>query len=175
MNYRHATRDDGQEIALLHAQSWRNSYRGMLSDKFLDREVVENRLEVWNRRLDSPREGQFVLVAEENNRIDGFICVFLDDHDKWGALLDNLHVRQEKQGRGLGKELMYRIGSWMQENDPKSGLYLWVFASNTPARGFYERLGGQIAGEKMEYEFGDKPVRALRYVWHDVDRLMTHF
>lgn len=164
-----------QEIALLHAQSWRNSYRGMLSDQFLDREVVENRLEVWKRRLDCPREGQFVLVAEENHTIDGFICVFLDYHDKWGALLDNLHVRLEKQGRGLGKELMYRTGCWMQENDSQSGLYLWVFASNTPARRFYERLGGQVAGEKMEYEFGDKPVRALRYVWHDVDQLMTYF
>lgn len=172
MNYRQATRDDLQQIALLHAESWRNSYQGMLSDEFLDRDVVENRLAVWKSRLESPVEGQFVLVAEDNNRIDGFICVLTDYHERWGALLDNLHVRQERQGQGLGKELMYSTGSWMQKNHPQSALYLWVFASNQPARRFYERLGGQMAGEKMEDQFGDKPVRALRYVWHDLDPLM---
>ncbi|MGB0384214.1 MAG: GNAT family N-acetyltransferase [Ardenticatenaceae bacterium] len=175
MNYRRATPADVQQIALLHAESWRNSYRGMLSDEFLDREVVENRLAVWRSRLDSPVEGQFVLVAEENQRIDGFICVFGNYDDKFGALLDNLHIRPDKQRRGLGKELMSRTASWMEETYPESGLYLWVFASNEPAIRFYERLGAQMAGEKIEDEFGDKPVRALRYVWTDVERLMKHF
>ena len=175
MNYRKATPADVQQIALLHAESWRNSYRGMLSDEFLDREVVENRLEVWRSRLDSPVEGQFVLVAEENQKLCGFVCVFGNYDENFGALLDNLHIRLDKQRRGLGKELMYRTASWMEETYPQSGLYLWVFASNKPARRFYERLGAQMAGEKIEDEFGDKPVRALRYVWTDVDRLMKHF
>ena len=175
MNYREATINDVQEIARLHAESWRNSYRGMLSDEFLDKEVVENRFAVWKSRLDGLNERQFVLVAEENDRIDGFVCLFLHEDDKWGALLDNLHVRLEKQGRGLGKELMYRTGCWIQQNDPQSALYLWVFASNTPARRFYERLGGQVAGEKMGRKFGDKPVRTMRYVWYDVGVLLKSF
>ncbi len=171
MNYRQATPDDVEQIAMLHAESWRKSYRGMLSDDFLDREVVANRLAVWRNRLDSPVKGQFVLVAEENKRLCGFVCLFANYDENVGALLDNLHVRLEQQGRGLGKALMSRSGAWLQENYPQSGLYLWVFANNEPARRFYERLGGQMAGQKMEDEFGEKPVRALRYVWHDVEEL----
>lgn len=172
MNYRPATPEDVTPLALLHAESWRNSYRGMLSDDFLDREVVANRLGVWRSRLDSPLKGQFVLLAEEQKRLCGFVCLFANVDEQWGALLDNLHVRLEQQGRGLGKALMYRTALWLKENYAQSGLYLWVFANNQPAIRFYERLGGQMAGEKIENEFGEKPVRALRYVWHDVEQLM---
>ncbi len=175
MNYRHATIDDIQQIAELHALSWRNSYRGMLSDDFLDREVSDNRLAVWKSRLETPNVEQFVLVAEENKRIDGFVCVFPRHHDKWGALLDNLHVRQERQGQGLGKDLMSRTGSWMQTHHPDSALYLWVFDANQQAIRFYERLGGQLVGEKREAKFGNKPVRALRYAWHDSRQLIYSY
>lgn len=175
MTYREATPNDVQQIAFLHAESWRNSYRGMLSDTFLARDVVDNRLAVWRKRLNAPIEGQFVLIAEENQTLSGFVCAFGNyDHEGY-TLLDNLHIRQEQQRRGLGKELMYRTGMWIQKHYPNSALYLWVFASNTPAIRFYERLGAQLAGEKMEDQFGDKPVRALRYVWEDVEELMGCF
>ncbi len=172
MLYREATPDDAEQIALLHAESWRNTYRGMLSDEFLNTQVIENRRAAWHRRLTAPVAGQFVLVAEAENAIHGFICLFGEADEQWGVLLDNLHIHAGSQGRGLGTELMHLAAKWMQEHYPESGMHLWVFASNRAACRFYEYLGGTIDGAKVEDEFGDRPVRALRYVWQNVEPLI---
>jgi hypothetical protein len=58
-----------ERIALLHADSWRRTYRGSYRDEFLDREVVTNRLEVWRSRLAQDREDQFVYIAEADSRL----------------------------------------------------------------------------------------------------------
>lgn len=171
--YREATGDDVMQITLLHAESWRNSYRGMLSDHFLDHEVVADRRAVWAQRLGAPVAGQWVCVAEEGQSIVGFICLFAHDDAQHGVLLDNLHIRSAHQGRGLGQALMRHAARWVQATVSDSGLYLWVFAANQPARKFYERLGGQVAGEKTETNFGDQPVAAVRYVWADVTPLLA--
>ena len=171
--YREATSADSSSIAQLHAASWRNSYRGMLSDHFLDHEVVADRRAVWEARLRAPVAGQWVLVAEEASTLVGFVCLFAHADGAHGVLLDNLHIRADQQGRGLGRALMTYAAQWVQANYPGSGLYLWVFAANQAARRFYAQLGGQIADEKIETKFGDQPVAALRYVWTDVTPLFA--
>ena len=173
MNYRTATANDAEEIALLHAESWRMTYRGMLSDEYLDNHVGENRLTVWQERLTSPKAGQFVLVAEENGIIQGFVCVFGAADEEWGALLDNLHIRAAQQGRGLGRKLMHRAGTWIQGNYADTAMHLWVFAANEGACRFYDRLGGTVNYEMIEDEFGGCPVPVVRYVWDNVEPLIN--
>lgn len=172
ISFRPAVANDAQQIALLHAASWRHSYRGMLSDTFLAKEVVSDRLAVWQERFQTPEAGQFVLLAEEGHQLQGFICLFANANTQYGALLDNLHIRRECQGQGIGKLLLQKTAVWLHHQHPHSGLYLWVFAANVQAIRFYERLGGQLADEKMEMDFGDKPVRSLRYVWKDVASIL---
>ena len=72
VHYRAAMRADAERIALLHADSWRRTYRGSYRDTFLDGDVVTNRLEVWGSRLADEREDQFVYVAETGSRLLGF-------------------------------------------------------------------------------------------------------
>lgn len=62
--YRRAVGADAERIALLHADSWRRTYRGSYRDEFLDGDVVTNRLGVWRCRLANDREDQFVYLAE---------------------------------------------------------------------------------------------------------------
>ena len=54
MEYRHATAQDASAIATLHAESWRQNYRGAFSDAFLDGDVHTERLTVWTKRLRTP-------------------------------------------------------------------------------------------------------------------------
>lgn len=69
MIYREATVADAQAIATLHADSWRSNYRGAYLDSFLDGDVHQDRLQVWQARLSAPAANQFVVVAEV-----GFWC-----------------------------------------------------------------------------------------------------
>jgi len=172
MQYREARASDAERIALLHAKSWQCTYRGVLCDEFLDNDVVQNRLVHWQQRLRSPEKNQFVLLAEENEFTQGFVCVIGKADAQWGALLDNVHVRPEIKGQGLGTELMHKAGTWVQSKFPQSGLHLWVFEANYPARRFYERLGATKEHREVGEVTGGGTAPVLRYVWASIAPLL---
>jgi ribosomal protein S18 acetylase RimI-like enzyme len=144
MHLRPATTDDVTQIAALHAASWRDAYRSILDPAFLAGPVEQDRLDVWRARLHSAPKNQRVIVAIDAGALVGFICVFGAEDPKWGACVDNLHVGALTRGRGAGAALLRAAASWVGENYPDSGLYLWVFETNARARQFYEHLGGRI-------------------------------
>jgi GNAT superfamily N-acetyltransferase len=170
--YREATLQDTENIALLHARSWQQHYRGILKDEFLDKEVLNNRLQLWQSRLQHPQENQYVIVAEEQNRLHGFTCVFAHTDPVWGALLDNLHVLSQHKGQGIGTKLMQSAAQWVHARDQASGLYLWVYQDNTKARGFYERIGGINYEQKTEENPGGGYAVICRYAWKDIRKLI---
>ena len=165
MKYRDATLSDADEIALLHASSWQNSYRGLFSDDFLANDALADRKAVWTERLAAPVLGQFVMVAEESNALVGFVCLFAGYDDHYGCLLDNLHVAPRHQRRGIGKQLTLNAMVWLKETAPSSDMYLWVFTDNVNAIRFYKTLGGVTADEMLYTGIGDRPVPAVRMVW----------
>src|SRR4051812_39976477 len=116
LNYRAAIKSDAEQIALLHANSWRRTYRGMLRDDFLDGEAVKNRLEVWTDRLSGERPDQFVLIAENQKQVLGFICAYGNEDLRWGSLIDNLHVAHQHKRQGVGTLLMRQVGLWLNSN-----------------------------------------------------------
>ena len=172
MQYREARASDAGRIALLHAKSWQCTYRGILRNEFLDNDAAENRRVHWQHRLASLDRNQFVLLAEEGEFTQGFVCVIANVDDEWGALLDNLHVRPELKGHGIGTELICKAGSWVQANFPESGLHLWVFEANYQARRFYERLGAINQHREIGEVTGGGTAPSLRYVWRSVDQLV---
>lgn len=178
LTFRDAGPGDVQAVAQLHAESWRASYRGILSHEFLDGPIYADRIEVWRGRLagapsrTSSPEDQLVLLAEENGVLRGFVCAFLDADPRWGAFLDNLHVVPAWQGRGLGKRLMSTAGAWVADRCPGMGLYLLVFDENRAARGFYDRLGGQVVERYAHRAPDGTDLLTVRYWWKDARELV---
>jgi ribosomal protein S18 acetylase RimI-like enzyme len=166
MIYRTAQPSDVEQVALLHADSWRRTYRGLFTDEFLDKEADSNRRSVWHMRLTSNRPNQFVCVADDGGKIVGFVCAYGHDDDAWGSLIDNLHVVPEYQRRGVGTLLMTHAFTWLRGRFPADAVYLWVMARNSQARQFYEKLGASNAGvvDKPNPVGGGSALNC-RYVW----------
>ncbi len=171
--YREATLSDTEKIALLHARSWQLHYRGIWPDAFLDSHVVENRLEVWKERFQNPKSNQHILVAEENDIICGFVCVFAGYDPQWGALLDNLHVIPGQQSKGIGAVLLKSVAGWVYNLNPDEKLHLYVLEKNSRAIQFYDRMGGtQVKLLSLENPDGSFS-EAYLYVWADLKNLCT--
>jgi len=173
MEYRHATAQDAPAIATLHAESWRQNYRGAFSDAFLDGDVHTDRMTVWTSRLSAPESTERTIVADNNGEVVGFAHTVFDDDPTWGALLDNLHVAGSEKRSGIGRHLMARTAEGVLEQTPTTGLYLWVLAQNVAAQAFYGALGGTC----VERGFGcppdgGRPPR-LRYAWPDPSVLLA--
>ena len=164
--------EDATSIAALHAESWSLHYRGEFTDHYLDHEVKGERLAEWQKRMTEAIPTQHVVLAEEEDELCGFSCVYLGKDEQWGALLDNLHVQRSYMGKGVGRKLMQEAARWVKEQDRNQSMYLWVLASNESASRFYERIGGDKVEETMMDNPGGGASKVWRYVWRDLDRLI---
>lgn len=168
MLIREGTEDDTESISNLHAESWRAAYRGILSDDYLDGRVQKDRLAVWQARLSSAgAKPMFVLVAQLDVRLAGFICVFLSEDTVFGSLLDNLHVAPDLTGQGVGRQLLSEAAMRLLEAGSRVGLYLWVFEQNRRARQFYERAGAIAVGSAENPMPDGNRVLSVCYYWPD--------
>lgn len=139
---RPANAADVSALAHLHTQSWRQAYRGQLTDAFLDGPLFDERLALWTERLAAPASHQAIWVATRADRVVGLACAFADHDERWGSLLENLHVAPEHKRQGIGQLLFETVRQWAAPRTQAGWLHLWVLANNHAAQLFYQRLGG---------------------------------
>jgi len=173
MKVRVATTADAQTIANLHVESWRSAYRGMFTDAYLDSdEFRQERSLLWSNRLNHPEPKQLVLIAEIDDRVVGFACAFGGSDQQLGTLLDNLHVRHEYQGRGIGAKLMSEVAKWCGAELPGEGIFLWVLEPNMQARRFYERRGAAYVDRDLWSSPDGGSIPCIRFAWKNVRELI---
>jgi len=165
IEYRQAQLNDAAGVALLHARSWRENYRGEFTDAFLDGNLPGERLRVWQQRLANPPHNQFVQLALDDANLLGFVCAYGAHDRKWGSFIDNLHVADSAKGTGIGSSLMRQAGAWLASLYADLGVYLLVLESNSRGRRFYERLGAKNDEVFTTETHGGAVVRSCRYTW----------
>jgi GNAT superfamily N-acetyltransferase len=165
---------DADAVALLHATSWRSAYRGIVPDDFLDHEVFADRQAVWHERLEtSPATSAFGIVAEDAaGPMAGFAYV-LPGHDPvCGTLVDNLHVRPDLKGGGIGRRLLQAV---VRELGPAytQPVHLWVLDQNEPAKRFYARMGAEFIDPGTTPPFGGVCLPEWRCIWRNPASLLV--
>jgi ribosomal protein S18 acetylase RimI-like enzyme len=170
--FRDARIGDINAIADLHAQSWRENYASVLSQDYLDNRVLTERQTLWTTRLSTLSEEQFILVVENEGEVIGFVCAFANRHEKYGTILDNLHVKQLYKGKGLGCQLMSKVAKWVVERDAEQGLFLEVLECNQKAIEFYERRGGQRVAEGYWQTPCGNEAKEYIYYWASPAKLL---
>jgi GNAT superfamily N-acetyltransferase len=177
---RDALPGDALKIAQIHIQSWRESYRGIVSDDFLMRMSLQARVQSWQENLSPRYQGpRFNLVAQgPEGQLVGFASG--GPQRDWdpqtgrplaqgrsqgsprppglGHLRDYdgelwaIYILRSHQGKGLGRSLFEAVKARLKRGGCASML-VWVLKEN-PARAFYERLGA--------VELGSKPIHIDR-------------
>jgi ribosomal protein S18 acetylase RimI-like enzyme len=171
-HFRFAGPADAEAISRLHADSWRRHYRGAYSDAFLDGDVFADRLGVWTDRLREHDRSCCTIVAEHGGLL-GFAHVLFNEHPRWGALLENLHVAERHRRRGMGSRLLGLVAEAIVARREGTPLYLWVLEQNLDAQAFYKSLGGRSEGRErvsppggIASRLSGSPVK-LRYAWQE--------
>ncbi|MBB4911042.1 GNAT family N-acetyltransferase [Actinophytocola algeriensis] len=171
--FRAAARGDAEKVGLLHAESWRRHYRGAYADAYLDGDVVQERVAEWSARL-ADQTGTATVLAEDPAGLAAFVHVMFDKDDRWGSLVDNLHVSHDRQRGGIGAALMARAAAAVASHAVRKAMYLWVLEQNTAAQGFYRAIGGTGLDLTPVPPPGGVPQRLdgvplmRRFVWPDL-------
>jgi ribosomal protein S18 acetylase RimI-like enzyme len=165
VHLRRAAAGDVERLAEVHLRCWQETYRGMLSDAFLQAVDVADRAALWRGLLARPEPAE-AWVVDDAGTIVGFAGVrHIPAEDPWhdapqpssGDLeLWGLYLLAAHQGFGLGRRLLEAALG----NKPAS---LWVAAENGRAIGFYRRFGFEPDGAE-DMIAGWENLREIRMV-----------
>lgn len=104
---------------------------------------------VLGQKLFGPRPYAEVLIGEVDGVAQGFALFFHNFstfEGKPGIYLEDLFVRPDARGAGLGKALLVELARLAVERDC-ARLEWWVLDWNHPAIGFYKALGARPMDE----------------------------
>lgn len=104
---------------------------------------------VLRTKLFGPRPYAEVIIGEVDGAAQGFALFFHNFstfEGKPGVYLEDLFVRPEARGSGLGKALLSRLAAIAVERDC-ARLEWSVLDWNEPAIGFYKKLGARLMDE----------------------------
>lgn len=153
---------DAAPIAQVHVQSWRESYRGLVPESYLEQLSVAAHERQWRRSFAA---GTWAFVAEWEQRVVGFASGGLSRaHRDISGELHLLYVLRARHRHGIGRAL-FDACHYELARCGHRGMLVWVLADNS-ARRFYERLGGEPAGESSVSIAGAK-LREVAYAWRD--------
>ncbi|AWR86306.1 GNAT family N-acetyltransferase [Meiothermus taiwanensis] len=165
---RPATPADAPGVARVHVDSWRETYRGIVPEDFLNSLSYGRREQMWRGGLENPNWQGVLFVAEDLlEGVVGFVAGGPPQEPLGGftSELWAIYLLQKHQGKGLGRGLFLKFAGEMAARGHAS-MFLWVLAEN-PATGFYERMGGVRVRER-EIEVGGKKLLEYAYGWRDL-------
>jgi L-amino acid N-acyltransferase YncA len=171
LDIRRASQSDARAIAEVHVASWRETYRGIVPDAFLDALSVAERERMWARGLAAPDRPSFVFVATDAaGRVVGFAGggPRRDGDPAYAGELYAIYLLREAQGQSAGRRLTAAVARELAAREMRSML-VWVFEQN-PARRFYEALGGTLLGQQ-QFELGGQMMTEVSYGWLDTTPL----
>jgi ribosomal protein S18 acetylase RimI-like enzyme len=158
---------DIPDIARVHVQSWRTSYRGIVPDSFLAALTFEKHEERHRRYMARPDAIYFVAESPTEG-IVGFLSGGRERSGEghFSGEIYAIYILAEHRRHGIGSALVYEWSASLRRASVNRAL-VWVLEGNLSARSFYERLGSRFLREQA-IEIGGASLKELAYGWDDL-------
>ena len=146
--FREATVSDCLAVAVVHVQSWKESFAGIVPQTFLDKMSVENRAEALGERFSDDSYKMYVAEVPEHG-IVGFVD-FGEPRESIGAYeaeLYAIYLSPQFQRKGVGGALFKMVVETLIRRG-KGSMYLLALEAS-PYKSFYEKMDGEIIGRKQ--------------------------
>lgn len=151
---RDATSSDVLAIAAFQTACWREAYRGLVPDAYLDSVGEGDRERRWRERLTTGARA--AAVAWAGGQVVGVVSWGTAERGVPELELKSLYVGADHRGSGVAARLVERaLGA--------APAQLWVFEDNPRARAFYAKLGFRHDGSRqVDPDTGVPEVRLVR-------------
>jgi ribosomal protein S18 acetylase RimI-like enzyme len=199
---REAQPEDAAQMARVLVDSFTAAHRGQVSEAELASRSYAQSEAAWIRGMGeiqaaraaraggapgaqrhSDADTHFYVAELETGAIVGVAVAETARTDRQGSTVPeewlrsagevtSLYVDVRHQRRGVGRHLVQAIAA-QQAREGRPRLLIGVLAVNTPARRFYEAIGGQLIGRCL---FGDEDGTMLDgvvYGWADTRQLLA--
>jgi ribosomal protein S18 acetylase RimI-like enzyme len=141
--------EDVKALGALHVQTWRETYRDLMPEEFLDGLSPEAHSVKWRKWLCDPKCLVRTVVAEEGSTLMGFSILGPPRHSVPTATgeIRAIYVLKDAQGKGIGRRLLSEAAKELHDLGFECAA-LWVAAENAQALSFYEKMGGVLSDRR---------------------------
>ncbi len=150
VSIRKANLADVPAIVKVHTDTWRNSYRGYISDEIIDSPrfmVSAERIE----KMKEPVKNGLVYVACVDGKVVGFLG--LADKIAPQTEIKVFYVDKEFQRCGIGSQLFRFVLSELKEKGCEK-VILWTMINYPVSNNFYKKMGGFLTGATDRIKIG---------------------
>jgi GNAT superfamily N-acetyltransferase len=157
---RRAEPADASDMATVHVDTWRETYRGLMKDAVLDDPGLFSwREKFWAAALTEPKYRQnTIAVASHEGDLVGILMAGPSSWDtNEPQQLHLLYTYAGFHGSGMGAALLNAV------IDPSEPATLWVADPNPRAQAFYRKNGFATDGE-VKLEDDVREVRMVRTI-----------
>lgn len=179
-NIRSATENDIPALAHIHVQGWKDAYKDIVDQDYLDNLKEEDRIEGWLERFD--KEGVSRLIAETDDGRPAGLVAFgklrtpppgsSPIRPLYSSEIYAIYILSDFWRQGLGTQLIKKAVTELQDMRHKS-MCLWVMERNKNAIAFYKKLGGQRCGKKKVDIGPTTGCKDVCFGWRDTKGLIA--
>ena len=174
ISIRRARPQDAAAIGGVHVAAWRDSYAGLLPDRFLAEMSPSRIAGGYQRGMMARRGGEAMFVAEASEAASGVIGFASAGHARRDGMgegeIETLYVLPDWRDEGTGRRLLRASAAHLAAIGCRSAM-LWVLSGNH-ARFFYRRLEGRpVAAEVIRV--GGREVEQTAYAWNPIGTLLA--
>jgi ribosomal protein S18 acetylase RimI-like enzyme len=164
MIIRFAEKTDLENIARLYVRNHRTTYRGLLSDNYLDRLTVDGAYEKWEAYLYLPDSA--IWVACEGDSFLGFSAGKPDPEISSTWYLETLQIAENSRGKGHGTALIRTNAEHASEQGFQK-MSICIVRGNHQAEELYRRLGA-VHYAFFEDDFCGTVSSSEKLIWNEL-------
>jgi len=164
ITFRKATVADSAAVARVHVQSWRECFKGIVPQSFLDEMSVQDRARAFRKRFPDDYYRMFIAESTKNNVIGFADCGKPRQIDRpYQAELYAIYLLRDFQRRGVGGKL-FALGVESLVADGLNSMYVLTLEAS-PYKSFYEKMGGRVV-DREAITIGGLKYTELVYGWN---------
>ncbi len=151
-----------EKIAKVHIDTWKNAYKGIISDEYLQSLSVKQRVQKYKFRKNLA-EGQQFFALKLKREIIGllFLIVNAGGDGKNKGEISAIYLSPAHWDKGYGSQMMeYAVDYFAKQNCDE--IFIWVLEQNMRAINFYKKFGFTFDGNQKTIVLGKK-LKEVRY------------
>lgn len=132
---------DADALAGIQILSFRQTYKGILPDDYLNRLDAEAIRQDFIQKISDPEK--LLVIAHNGDSIAGYAYISAQRMEElpFSAELIELYLHPAYTGKGIGKQIFQHITAVLADRGWTS-FNVWALCANKGACGFYEAMGG---------------------------------
>lgn len=165
---RQATENDAKEVAKIIVSGWQTTYRGIISNEFLDNMSVEEMTKRWEQNIKSQDKNNNICVYEEEDNILAIIRFGKNCASQSGEIYV-LYVKPELKRKGIGTKLVKYAKEELIKQKCKK-MEVWCAKGNKPSIEFYKKMGGKLSKNRIAEVNGVK-IEEVKLIYNLEDKI----